>query len=73
MQVSLAVQRHMEEREQRLNMPGGGLIIPCWHRRCRVRGRGLKKKKMPATSWSKKQQSGRNSQERTLLGYAHIL
>lgn len=45
MQMSLAVQRHVEEKEQerRLNMPSGGLIIPCWHRRCRVRGRGFKK------------------------------
>lgn len=52
--MTLAVQRHVEEREQRLNMPGGGLRIPCWHRRYRVGGRGFLKK-LSATIWSKKQ------------------
>lgn len=47
MQMTLTVQSHMEERKQGLNMPGGGLRIPCWHRRCRLGGRGFKKKCQP--------------------------
>lgn len=53
MQVTLTVQRHMEGREWGLNMPSGGLRIPCWCRRCRVEGKGVFKK-MPASSLVKK-------------------
>lgn len=50
MQVTLTVQRHMEKTEQGLNIPGGGLRIPFWYRRCQVGGRELKKKKISAPS-----------------------
>lgn len=46
MQVTLTVQRHMEKTEQGLNIPGGGLRIPFWYRRCQVGGRELKKKNL---------------------------
>lgn len=49
MQIAFTVQRQVEGREQGLNMPSGGLGIPCWRRRCRVGGRGVFKKMLAAS------------------------